>query len=155
MKTFIILLLISFNSFAQFKIEVKDLDGNLTHSGDFTSPEEAKAWASTHAIQGNFGRPEKLVPLDGATDEDRALAIEVVPASGDAPSMLRTRAKFTVSDPIDVSAQKLAEAQAIQDKKDAQERLKSLCSGVDAASTTAAKVTALKSCLVDLIKASK
>lgn len=152
MKAFIILLLISFDCFAQFKVEVKDLDGNVTHSAEFSSNAEAKAWASSHAASGDFGRPEKLVPLDGASDEDRALAIEVIPASGETPSMLRTRAKFIVSDPIDVSAQKAAEAAAIQDKKDALERLKSLCSGVDTASTTALKLAALKSCLIDIIK---
>jgi hypothetical protein len=158
MKTFLILFLVSLNCFAQYKVEIKNLKGEVTHSGEFLTLPEVEAWVASHAPTGDWGRPDKLVSLDGATDEDRALAIEVIPANEKTktPSMLRTRANFIVSDPVDVSAQKAAEKQALQDAQSTRALLiQQGCPAVKAASTTALKLAAAADCLDNIIKTLK
>lgn len=111
MKIFLLSLIISFNCFAQFRVEIHDLDGKLTNAGEFETLDAANSWILENSPTGAFGRPEKIVQLDGANDEDRALAVEVIPANEErgTPSMLRTRKAFEIIGPTDVTAQRTQE----------------------------------------------
>jgi hypothetical protein len=118
MKKFLLLFLISLPAFAQFKVEVKDLSGFLTHGGEFSTEAEAQSWVQAQELPiakdlSAWGKLERLVDLKDASDEDRAQAIEVVPANQETgePSKLRLRKSYTVTI-TDVTAERQAENSA-------------------------------------------
>lgn len=58
MKTFIILFLVSFNAFAQYKVEIFK-ERKLTNRGEFETMEEANSWLEKGKAEYWFARPAK------------------------------------------------------------------------------------------------
>ncbi len=125
------ILFLSTPAFAQFKIEVQDLDGKSLGSGEFATAEAARAWADENAGKGALGKPGEFLvvgPVD-VTDQRQAEAT--------------------------------AQAARIQERQEALSRVKAACStsidtAIDDASTvtrlkTAIK-TAIKGCMLDMLK---
>lgn len=110
---FLFLLLFSFKVFAEFKVDVCHRDnsaacaelnpvGDPNFSATFQTEAEAQAWVADQEKpvmqdRSSWGLLERLVPLEGASDEDRALSIEVIPANEEAgtPSMLKLRKMYS------------------------------------------------------------
>lgn len=160
---YLFFILLSFNAFAEFKVEVKNLQGVVTHGAEFKTSAEADAWITSKLGSKDWGEEERLKPTSECSSQELAIAIDTIPpvscVQGVAncipkPEMKKLPKMYSTS-VVDITAQKDLERADLQDRLDAKERLKALCSGVDAASTVAALRAAVKSCLVDIIKANK
>jgi len=55
MKLFVLTLLLSVNSYAQYRVEVKNGSGKLTHQGDFETSLEAEKWIMKQSEMGAWG----------------------------------------------------------------------------------------------------
>ena len=164
MRTFFYILvpfLITVQALAQFRLEVFDLHGNSLGGADFETYELAQKNCEDNCGKGAWGKPERLVPLDGASDEERALAIEVIPADeiNGIPSQLKLRKtySYTITDVTqERQAEEAARAAAITKKTQAREALKDCnTDDLESATTIAGLRSALRKCLpgiVELIK---
>jgi hypothetical protein len=124
---------------------------------------EADAWILSKVGSGDWGQEERLKPTSECSAQELAIAFDTIAAVSCAqagagcipkPEMKKLPKMYSAS-VVDITALKDQERADLQDRLDAKERLKALCSGVDAASTVAALRAAVKSCLVDIIKANK
>lgn len=108
---FLSLLVFSMNSQAQYKLEVLDLQGNVLGGGEYATQELAEAACEANCGSGAFGQKERLVPLDGSTEEERALALEIIPANEQegTPSLVRVRKTYSHTI-TDVTAQRTSAA---------------------------------------------
>lgn len=144
---------------AQFKVEIKNLRGETTHGAEFSTMKEAENWIMENEPNGAWGKLERFVPLNEASDQDRADAVEVIPANEETkePSMLRLRRNFEVVGPIDITAEKEQAAEAENTKKQrklvAMERVKEFQSAdLDSATTIAQLRARMKVILEDIVQ---
>ena len=153
------LLVVSNLALAQFKVEIKNLDGAVTHSAEFKTREELDLWVEKQDSAKSWGKHERLVPLEGTTDEERALSIEVIPADEETKtqSMLKLRKMYVIGDVQD-RTEEIALAKAEVELKEskklaAKESLKSCAPAeIESATTIAAIKSALKKCLPHLVE---
>jgi hypothetical protein len=120
---YIILFLISFNCFAQYKVEIKDKTGKVTHGAEFESSLDAEIWIEKNKYQGVWGKLERVIPKKFASEEEIAEAIETIPETELSPESIKLPQNFSTVI-IDISVEKQAEKAKEDKKKAAHQKVK-------------------------------
>lgn len=102
---YIILLLISFNCFAQYKVEIKDKTDKVTHGAEFDSSLDAEIWIEKNKYQGVWGKLERVIPKKNASEEELLEAIETIPTTETEPEMIKLPQNFSYLI-VDISEEK-------------------------------------------------
>lgn len=110
------LLFLSTPAFSQYKVEVRNLSGVLTHGGEFVTSLAAEQWIAEQEPQNVWGQLERVKPTSECSPDELAnQVLETLPAEGEvgSPGYLpeRKRLKKTFSTLIvDISGQRAMEA---------------------------------------------
>lgn len=160
----IVSILISTNCLAQYRVKVcqgvtekvcEKEETPMSHGGEFETLKEAQDWIELNEKPSSiglspWGKPERLVPLDGASEEDRfTIGAEVISATEDSPAMLKLPKTYSYTIK-DISEQKQAEVAVreakINRRKQALEKLKEFD---DSKSYTAAQLKAFIKAIIE------
>lgn len=164
---YIIILLASLSVFAQYKVEVKNLNGELTHGAEFETQELAQAWISEQENDGSWGKLERVIPKAQASDEElNEMLLEEIPAEfegfGDdglplevEPVKVKLKRTFSV-EIKDISEEIAAQKEKENRKKLARERFEKFdMSKLDNATTILGLKAAVRDLLTELQTALK
>jgi hypothetical protein len=161
---YLFLILFSLNAFAEFKVEVKNLQGVVTHGGEFKTINDAQAWITSKINSNDWGKEERIIPKSECSPEELLLVMETYPemlcAEDDklchpSPEKVKLPKMYTTSI-IDITPVKDAERTKLTNKKLAMERIKAWKKeNLDSATTIATLRTQLKDLFNDLVEIMK
>jgi hypothetical protein len=107
--------------FAEFKVEIKNLNDVVTHGGEFETEELANSWVEENSPSGAWGKLERVIPRSEATnDEINTELLEEIAAEFEGfgedglpvqvqPERVRLKKTFSVTI-SDITSQKIAES---------------------------------------------